>query len=234
VLETAKREPCPIMRNIPSLEHKSTLPLREGRNLSSAAKKDFGEGSIPAKQNAPPPENAFGIFDPPSRGGLKPCLAIIAILFSAALPTRAETVARHHMIAAANPYVVKAGLSMLRQGGSAVDAAIAAQMVLTLVEPESSGIGGGAFMLLWDPAKKKMTSFDGRETAPASATPTMFLDAIGQPRGKRAAIPGGLSVGVPGVVAMLDMAHKKYGKLPWAKLFQPAIVLAEKDRKSVV
>jgi gamma-glutamyltranspeptidase/glutathione hydrolase len=117
---------------------------------------------------------------------------------------------------------------MLRQGGSAVDAAIAAQMVLTLVEPESSGIGGGAFMLLWDPAKKKMTSFDGRETAPASATPTMFLDASGKPRGKRDAIPGGLSVGIPGVVAMLDIAHRKYGKLPWAKLFEPAIALAKK------
>ena len=135
------------------------------------------------------------------------------------------------MIAAANPYAVQAGLKMLRAGGSAVDAAIAAQMVLTLVEPESSGIGGGAFMLLWDPAKKKMTSFDGRETAPASATPTMFLDANGKPRGHGDAIPGGLSVGVPGVVAMLDLAHKKYGKLPWAKLFQPAINLATKGFK---
>src|ERR1700742_1544031 len=83
-------------------------------------------------------------------------------------------------------------------------------------------------MLLWDPAKKKMTSFDGRETAPASATPTMFLDASGQPNGKMKMIPGGLSVGVPGVVAMLDLAHRKYGKLPWATLFQPAIDLAEK------
>jgi gamma-glutamyltranspeptidase/glutathione hydrolase len=132
------------------------------------------------------------------------------------------------MIAAANPYAVKAGLEMLRKGGSAVDAAIATQMVLTLVEPESSGIGGGAFMVLYDPAKKKMTSFDGRETAPASASPTMFLDANGQPRGHLSAIPGGLSVGVPGVLAMLDLAHKRHGKLPWATLFKPAIDLAEK------
>src|SRR5512142_844891 len=140
---------------------------------------------------------------------------------------RGETVARHHMIAAANPYAAQAGLQMLRKGGSAIDAAIAAQMVLTLVEPESSGIGGGAFMLVWDPAKKKVTSFDGRETAPASATPTMFLDANGNPRPHMDAIPGGLSVGVPGVIAMLELAHKKYGKLPWADLFAPAIKLAE-------
>src|ERR1700760_3817796 len=137
-------------------------------------------------------------------------LFVLALL--AALPSRADTLAKHHMIAAANPYAVKAGLEMLRQGGSAVDAAIAAQLVLTVVEPESSGIGGGAFMLLWDPAKKKMTSFDGRETAPGSATPAMFLDANGQPRSKFGVIPGGLSVGIPGVVAMLDLAHSKYGK----------------------
>ena len=131
------------------------------------------------------------------------------------------------MIAAANPYAAEAGRQMLRQGGSAVDAAIATQMVLTLVEPESSGIGGGAFMLLWDPAHKKVTSFDGRETAPASAGPDMFLDANGKPRAHFDAIPGGLSVGVPGVVAMLEMVHKKYGRLPWAKLFEPAIALAQ-------
>jgi len=83
-------------------------------------------------------------------------------------------------------------------------------------------------MLVWDPAKKTMTSFDGRETAPAAATPTMFLDASGNPRAHMDAIPGGLSVGVPGDVAMLELAHKKYGKLPWAMLFQPAIALAEK------
>ncbi len=141
---------------------------------------------------------------------------------------QAETAARRHMIAAANPYAAQAGLQMLRKGGSAIDAAIAAQMVLTLVEPESSGIGGGAFMLVWDPATKKVTSFDGRESAPASATPTMFLDANGNPRPHMDAVPGGLSVGVPGVVAMLELAHKKYGKLPWADLFAPAIALAEK------
>lgn len=150
-------------------------------------------------------------------------ILLTLLLVSAA---QAETAAKQHMIAAANPYAAEAGLQMLRKGGSAIDAAIAAQMVLTLVEPESSGIGGGAFMLVWD--TKKVTSFDGRETAPASATPTMFLDANGNPRPRLDAIPGGLSVGVPGVVAMLEMAHKKYGKLPWAELFAPAIALAEK------
>ncbi len=117
---------------------------------------------------------------------------------------------------------------MLRAGGSAVDAAIAVQMVLTLVEPESSGIGGGAFLLLFDPATKQVTSFDGRETAPASATSGMFLDASGKPRPKSEVIPGGLSVGVPGAIAMLQMAHDRYGRLPWSKLFEPAIALAEK------
>ncbi len=133
----------------------------------------------------------------------------------------------HEMIASANPYASAAGLKMMRQGGSAVDAAIAAQMVLTLVEPESSGIGGGAFMMLYDPKHKHTTSFDGREMAPASATPTMFEDASGKPRGHFDVIPGGLSVGVPGVIAMMELAHKRYGRLPWATLFQPAIDLSE-------
>ncbi len=125
----------------------------------------------------------------------------------------------------------QAGLEILRAGGSAVDAAIATQMVLTLVEPESSGIGGGAFMLLYDKKTNRVTSFDGRETAPASATPTMFLDAGGKPRAHFDAVPGGLSVGIPGDIAMFEMAHKKYGKLPWARLFKPAIRLSEKGFK---
>jgi gamma-glutamyltranspeptidase/glutathione hydrolase len=130
------------------------------------------------------------------------------------------------MVAAANPFAAQAGLDMLRAGGSAVDAAIATQMVLGLVEPESSGLGGGSFLVIYGPAKNRVTTFDGRETAPQSATPTMFLDASGQVRPKGQVIPGGLSVGVPGVVSMLEMAHKKYGRLPWAKLFAPAIKLA--------
>jgi len=155
-------------------------------------------------------------------------LCVIALVI--ALPAQAqvtETVAKRHMIAAANPHAAQAGLEMMRAGGSAVDAAIATQMVLGLVEPESSGIGGGAFMLIYDAKAKRTTSFDGREMAPASATPTMFLDANGQPRSKGEVIPGGLSVGIPGVVKMLWLAHQKYGKLPWTKLFEPAIKLSE-------
>ena len=151
----------------------------------------------------------------------------LAMAAPASAPISAQVIAKHEMIAAANPLAAAAGLQMMKQGGSAVDAAIATQMVLNLVEPESSGIGGGAFMLLYDPRSGKTTSFDGRESAPASAIPTMFLGADGQPRAKRDAIPGGLSVGVPGVVAMLEMAHRKYGRLPWARLFEPAITLAE-------
>ena len=131
------------------------------------------------------------------------------------------------MVAAANPLAAAAGLEILKAHGSAVDAAIATQLVLNLVEPESSGIGGGAFLLVFDPKEKKTTSFDGREVAPASATPDMFMDAGGNPRGRGDVIPGGLSVGIPGVVGMLELAHQKYGKLPWARLFQPAIRLAE-------
>jgi gamma-glutamyltranspeptidase/glutathione hydrolase len=161
-------------------------------------------------------------------------IAACALFFAASLVTsptadaRTEAPAKHDMVAAANPLAVDAGLQMLHAGGSAVDAAIAVQMVLTLVEPESSGIGGGAFLLLYDPASKQVASFDGRETAPASATPQMFLDASGKPRPKREVIPGGLSVGVPGDVAVLELTHKRYGRLPWAKLFEPAIALAEK------
>jgi gamma-glutamyltranspeptidase/glutathione hydrolase len=142
-------------------------------------------------------------------------------------PGYVQPFAKTDMVAAANPLAAEAGLEMLRAGGSAVDAAIATQLVLGLVEPESSGIGGGAFMLVFNPRTKQTTSFDGREVAPASATPGMFLNAQGKPRAKSEAIPGGLSVGIPGVVAMLEMAHQKYGRLPWARLFQPAIKLAD-------
>ena len=130
------------------------------------------------------------------------------------------------MVVAAHRLAAEAGLAMLRKGGSAVDAGIAVQMVLNLVEPQSSGIGGGAFMLYWDAAAKQLASIDGRETAPAAATPELFLDEQGKPLPRETAIPSGLSVGVPGVLAALKLMHDKYGKLPWAELFQPAIDLA--------
>jgi gamma-glutamyltranspeptidase/glutathione hydrolase len=134
--------------------------------------------------------------------------------------------AKQHMVIAAHPLAAEAGLAILRKGGSAIDAGIATQMVLNLVEPQSSGIGGGAFILYWDLAAKQLASFDGRETAPASATPELFLNADGKPLSRDAAMAGGLSVGVPGVLAALKLAHDKYGKLPWTELFSPAIALA--------
>jgi gamma-glutamyltranspeptidase/glutathione hydrolase len=134
--------------------------------------------------------------------------------------------AKHHMVVAANPLAAEAGLAVLRKGGSAIDAGIAVQMVLNLVEPQSSGIGGGAFILYWDAANKRLTSIDGRETAPMAATPELFLDADGKPLPVKAAMESGLSVGTPGVLAALALEHEKYGKLPWAELFQRAIALA--------
>jgi gamma-glutamyltranspeptidase/glutathione hydrolase len=139
----------------------------------------------------------------------------------------AETFARHQIVAAAHPLAVEAGRRILREGGSAVDAAIAVQMVLALVEPQSSGIGGGGFLLHYDPAGHLLESYDGRETAPASAGPDMFLGPDGTPLQFYDAVVGGLSVGVPGVLRMLELAHKEHGRLPWAQLFAPAIKLAE-------
>lgn len=134
--------------------------------------------------------------------------------------------AQRHMVVAANPLAAEAGLAILRKGGSAVDAAIAVQMVLNVVEPQSSGLGGGAFLLTWDAASKTLLNIDGRETAPAAATPDLFLNADGKPLPRKEAIESGRSVGVPGVLAALKLAHDKYGKLPWAELFAPAIALA--------
>lgn len=128
-------------------------------------------------------------------------------------------------VAAANPLATDAGYQVLKAGGSAVDAAVAVQMVLTLVEPQSSGIGGGAFLLHSN--GREVEAFDGRETAPAAADERLFLGANGQPLPFHDAVVGGRSVGVPGTVRLLEMAHRQHGKLPWASLFQPAITLAE-------
>lgn len=131
------------------------------------------------------------------------------------------------MVAAANPYAVKAGQAILAKGGSAIDAAIAVQAVLTLVEPQSSGIGGGAFIMHYDKKKDQLTTFDGRETAPSKANSELFLDKNGNVVRWIDAVVGGRSVGVPGVLAALADAHKTKGKLPWNMLFDDAIKLAE-------
>jgi gamma-glutamyltranspeptidase/glutathione hydrolase len=128
-------------------------------------------------------------------------------------------------VAAANPLATDAGYQVLKAGGSAFDAAIAVQMVLTLVEPQSSGIGGGAFLLHSD--GRRVEAYDGRETAPAAADEKLFLLPDGKPMAFNDAVAGGRSVGVPGVLRMLELAHREHGRLPWASLFEPAIRLAE-------
>ncbi|AMP69220.1 gamma-glutamyltransferase family protein [Ralstonia solanacearum] len=137
----------------------------------------------------------------------------------------ATVYAEKHMAAAANPLATEAGRRILRQGGSAIDAAVAMQAVLTLVEPQASGIGGGAFLLYWD--GKRVRAYDGRETAPAGVDANLFLRPDGTPMGFSEARIGGRSVGAPGVLRVLELAHRQHGKLPWARLFQPAIELAE-------
>ncbi len=132
------------------------------------------------------------------------------------------------MVAAANPHAVRAGYEILKAGGTALDAAVAVQMVLNLVEPQSSGIGGGAFLLYWDAVSKTLNTIDGRETAPATATPERFLEADGSKMKFSKAVVGGQSVGVPGTLRLLEVAHKRFGKAPWATLFKPAIELAQK------
>ncbi len=134
---------------------------------------------------------------------------------------------KEFMIASANSYASEAGFNILNKGGSAIDAAIAVQLVLTLVEPQSSGIGGGAFILHWSKSKQHLTTFNGRETAPKAATADMFLDDKGNAIPWIKAVVGGRSVGVPGVLKALKKAHQQFGKLPWQDLFYDAIKLAE-------
>lgn len=131
------------------------------------------------------------------------------------------------MVAAANPDAVNAGLQVLRNGGDAVDAAIAVQTVLSLVEPQSSGIGGGAFMVRYDASTGQTVVYDGREMAPAAAHEDLFIGEDGEPLAFVEAWRSGLSTGAPGVIAMLAMAHEDHGQTPWADAFQPAIALAE-------
>ncbi|MFO1207703.1 MAG: gamma-glutamyltransferase [Amaricoccus sp.] len=146
---------------------------------------------------------------------------------TSALAENAAVTARAFMIATANPLASEAGRDVLAAGGSAADAAIAAQMVLNVVEPQSSGLGGGGFALYWDAAAHDLASFDGRETAPAAATPAYWLDDAGKPRAFWDAVPGGRSVGVPGTLLLMETLHRRYGRLPWGELFRPAIALAE-------
>ena len=134
--------------------------------------------------------------------------------------------AKRFMLAAAHPLAVEAGYGVLQRGGTAIDAAVAVQLVLNLVEPQSSGIGGGAFILHYSAGDSKLAAYDGRETAPAAAQADRFIGADGQPQKFLDAVVGGKSVGTPGVLRALALAHARHGKLPWAQLFAPAIRLA--------
>jgi gamma-glutamyltranspeptidase/glutathione hydrolase len=155
---------------------------------------------------------AQGLLQPEGDTGYEPKQAVVAARF---------------MVVAANPHAVEAGLEMLRAGGSAVDAAIAVQMVLGLVEPQASGIGGGLFLLHWDEGQRSIRSYDGRETAPIAAKPLRFVDANANPMERYAAIASGLAVGTPGALRALELAHRTHGRLPWARLFEPAVRLAQ-------
>ncbi|MGQ3284953.1 gamma-glutamyltransferase [Bosea sp. (in: a-proteobacteria)] len=140
---------------------------------------------------------------------------------------KATATAQRFMVAAANPLAAAAGRDILRAGGSAVDAAIAVQLVLNLVEPQSSGLGGGAFLVHWDEAARRVITLDGRETAPAAAKPDRFIGKDGKPMRFVEAVVGGRSVGVPGTPKLLEEAHRRWGKLPWPQVLAPAIELAE-------
>lgn len=135
------------------------------------------------------------------------------------------SVAREYMVSSANPYATRAGQQMIEQGGNAVDAVIAVQVMLSLVEPQSSGIGGGAFIMFWDEANSKLHTVDGREVAPKDIDPYLF-HKDGKPMGWRESVVGGKSVGVPGVLKALEDLHTKFGQLEWEQLFQPTIKLA--------
>ncbi|MEM7291106.1 MAG: gamma-glutamyltransferase, partial [Pseudomonadota bacterium] len=138
---------------------------------------------------------------------------------------------KNYIVASANPHASEAGDLVLRQGGNAIDAMVAVQLVLGLVEPQSSGLGGGAFLVYHDADKNRLTTYDGRETAPAAATPDMFLLENGQPKRFFEAVIGGSSVGTPGTVKLLHEVHKKHGSMEWSKLFEPAIKLAREGFK---
>ena len=142
--------------------------------------------------------------------------------------TRKQAVeAKSYMISAANPHAARAGYEILKKGGSATDAAIAAALMLTLVEPQASGIGGGGYIAHWSEKNKRIDNYDGRVTAPMTVKPDHFLEADGEPARRAAAGFGGRTVGVPGQLRLFAMAHGKHGNLPWKELFQPVIALAE-------
>lgn len=161
--------------------------------------------------------------------GVTPAQTLLQPEIATGFTPKSDVVTQVFAVATANPFATQAGYDILTAGGSAVDAAIAVQMVLGLVEPQSSGLGGGALLLhsvRSAGGKPRIQAFDGRETAPAAATEDLLLNAQGQPLAFHEAVLGGRAVGTPGVLHMLAQAHAQHGKLPWSQLFQPAIALA--------
>ena len=154
-------------------------------------------------------------------------LAVMLLAIPAASANAAEGFAKHAMVAAANPLAVAAGVKVLKAGGSAVDAAVAVQTVLGLVEPQSSGLGGGAFMVYYDAKTHTVTAYDGRETAPKGATPDMFMGPNGQPLPYFTAVMTGRSTGSPGAIGMLALAQHDHGLRPWSTLFGSATEMAQ-------
>ena len=192
---------------------------------------DNDSGKISCRDDAKRTVAAVPITGPRAAPLVSLCIALVAVPLLALLlclsaPTAAAT-AERQMIATAHPLASQAGLEILRGGGSAADAAIASLLVLNLVEPQSAGIGGGAFLLHFDGEDRALAAYDGRETAPLAAQPELFLTEDGTPMSFWNAVVGGRSVGVPGLLRMLELVHRDHGRLPWAALFRPAIRLAE-------
>ncbi len=141
---------------------------------------------------------------------------VLAMLVASPAHAAEPATAKSYMVAAANPLAVEAGYQILREGGSAIDAMIATQLVLNLVEPQSSGIGGGAFLIHYNAGGRELIAYDGRETAPLAAGHDLFLDAQGEPMKFFDAVVGGRLVGVPGTLRLLYRTHVNHGRLPWA------------------
>ncbi len=215
----------------PSLTAKwATLALAFGLAVAACAPGPGPESRAPAVAEQPAPavaDRPAPVDQAPAEGVPSVPPAVEQRDGKGAEPEPPPARAARYMVSAANPLAAEAGREILRAGGSAIDAAIAAQMVLNLVEPQSSGVGGGAFLLHYAATTGEITAYDGRETAPKAATEDMFLAPDGAPKEFFEAAVGGLAVGVPGLIGVLELAHNDHGKLPWARLFAPAIKLAE-------
>ena len=213
---------APVEPPSPPAAQTSAAPEQSPPTPAAAASPAATPAAPSGKGETPPPPPTVREAQPPA----------------AATPSAPSSWFRRHRhrglqpwVAAANPLAVDAGIEILKQGGKALDAAVAVQAMLGLVEPQSSGVAGGAFLMYYDAHTGKVTAFDGREKAPAGAHPDMFLDEHGKPLSYVEAVRSGRSTGVPGVIAMLWAAHHKFGALHWQELFQPAIRSASQGFK---